>query len=173
MGLCSLDQTPELSSEVNKRVTNTSSSSLTSGKFSDLTITHGSRKWKAHKVVVCSQSPVLESLIFNLPVCSPISRAQHQLTIPGYIIAQPHRLRRDLHPSHDRIPLLFDLYRHRVTARFLPHRPHSSLHSRLRTPNPWSAITSLQPLQQHPQRHGHRSRSIFRCHQRYLSVDDV
>ncbi|TAQ86071.1 hypothetical protein B7494_g5617 [Chlorociboria aeruginascens] len=38
-------------------------SSLLSGKFSDLIIIHGLHKWKAHKVVVCSQSSVLESQI--------------------------------------------------------------------------------------------------------------
>ncbi|PQE21668.1 BTB POZ domain protein [Rutstroemia sp. NJR-2017a WRK4] len=38
-------------------------SSLHSGRYSDLTIIHGSRQWKAHKVVICSQSPVLESMM--------------------------------------------------------------------------------------------------------------
>ncbi|KUJ19441.1 uncharacterized protein LY89DRAFT_731841 [Mollisia scopiformis] len=38
-------------------------SSLASGKFSDLTITHGNQSWSAHRVVVCSQSSVLESMI--------------------------------------------------------------------------------------------------------------
>ncbi|KAM3073615.1 hypothetical protein ACMFMG_004499 [Clarireedia jacksonii] len=38
-------------------------SSLNSGRFSDLTIIHRSREWKAHKVVVCSQSSVLETMI--------------------------------------------------------------------------------------------------------------
>jgi hypothetical protein len=42
-------------------------SSLLSGKFSDLTLAHGMRRWKAHKVVVCSQSPVLEAMIEALP----------------------------------------------------------------------------------------------------------
>ncbi|KAE9367702.1 hypothetical protein N431DRAFT_349711 [Stipitochalara longipes BDJ] len=37
--------------------------SLLSGKFSDLTIAHGTRRWKAHKVVVCTQSAVLEAKI--------------------------------------------------------------------------------------------------------------
>jgi hypothetical protein len=42
-------------------------SSLLSGKFSDLTLAHGTQRWKAHKVVVCSQSPVLEAMIEALP----------------------------------------------------------------------------------------------------------
>jgi hypothetical protein len=42
-------------------------SSLLSGKFSDLTLAHGTRRWKAHKVVVCSQSPVLEAMVEALP----------------------------------------------------------------------------------------------------------
>ncbi|KAL2064367.1 hypothetical protein VTL71DRAFT_4861 [Oculimacula yallundae] len=41
-------------------------SSLLSGKFSDLVIVHGTRKWQAHKVVVCSQSSGLEALIDKL-----------------------------------------------------------------------------------------------------------
>ncbi|KAA8563760.1 hypothetical protein EYC84_011778 [Monilinia fructicola] len=36
---------------------------LLTGRFSDLTIIHGVRVWNAHKVVVCSQSAVLESMI--------------------------------------------------------------------------------------------------------------
>ncbi|CAD6445044.1 d3defdce-8458-4646-8248-956475309c17 [Sclerotinia trifoliorum] len=39
--------------------------SLLTGRFSDLTIFHGVRVWNAHKVVVCSQSEVLESMIDN------------------------------------------------------------------------------------------------------------
>ncbi|KAI9641229.1 hypothetical protein NHQ30_010029 [Ciborinia camelliae] len=38
---------------------------LLTGRFSDLTIFHGVRVWNAHKVVVCSQSAVLESMIDN------------------------------------------------------------------------------------------------------------
>jgi hypothetical protein len=45
----------------------TFASSLISGKFSDLTIAHSTRRWKAHKVVICSQSPVLEAIIEHLP----------------------------------------------------------------------------------------------------------
>ncbi|KAK6597245.1 hypothetical protein H4I95_09516 [Botrytis cinerea] len=41
---------------------------LAEGRFSDLTIFHGVRVWNAHKVVVCSQSPVLESMIDNTGV---------------------------------------------------------------------------------------------------------
>jgi len=44
-------------------VTDSFGSSLLSGKFSDLTIAHGTRRWKAHKVVVCTQSSVLEAKI--------------------------------------------------------------------------------------------------------------
>ncbi|TGO69554.1 hypothetical protein BOTNAR_0009g00010 [Botryotinia narcissicola] len=43
---------------------------LIEGRFSDLTIFHGVRVWNAHKVVVCSQSPVLESMIDNTGVCN-------------------------------------------------------------------------------------------------------
>ncbi|KAF7897842.1 uncharacterized protein EAF01_008808 [Botrytis porri] len=43
---------------------------LLEGRFSDLTIFHGVRVWNAHKVVVCSQSPVLESMIDNTGVCN-------------------------------------------------------------------------------------------------------
>ena len=39
------------------------SRSLLAGKFSDLTVKHGEQKWKAHKIVVCSQSTILESMI--------------------------------------------------------------------------------------------------------------
>ncbi|ESZ97211.1 hypothetical protein SBOR_2405 [Sclerotinia borealis F-4128] len=41
---------------------------LLAGRFSDLTIFHGVRVWNAHKVVVCSQSAVLESMIDNTGV---------------------------------------------------------------------------------------------------------
>ncbi|CZR61342.1 uncharacterized protein PAC_11238 [Phialocephala subalpina] len=37
--------------------------SLASGKYSDLLINHGLRRWKAHRVIVCSQSSILESMI--------------------------------------------------------------------------------------------------------------
>ncbi|TVY71362.1 hypothetical protein LSUE1_G006989 [Lachnellula suecica] len=40
-------------------------SSLLTGKFSDLVVVHGARRWQAHRVVVCSQSSVLESKILN------------------------------------------------------------------------------------------------------------
>ncbi|THV52995.1 hypothetical protein BGAL_0062g00110 [Botrytis galanthina] len=43
---------------------------LLEGRFSDLTIFHGVRVWNAHKVVVCSQSPVLESMIDSTGVCN-------------------------------------------------------------------------------------------------------
>ncbi|KAF7926220.1 uncharacterized protein EAE98_006515 [Botrytis deweyae] len=43
---------------------------LLEGRFSDLTVFHGVRVWNAHKVVVCSQSPVLESMIDNTGVCN-------------------------------------------------------------------------------------------------------
>ncbi|TGO30005.1 hypothetical protein BPAE_0009g01030 [Botrytis paeoniae] len=43
---------------------------LLEGRFSDLTIFHGVRVWNAHKVVVCSQSPILESMIDNTGVCN-------------------------------------------------------------------------------------------------------
>ncbi|KAF7944302.1 hypothetical protein EAE96_010701 [Botrytis aclada] len=43
---------------------------LLEGRFSDLTIFHGVQVWNAHKVVVCSQSPVLESMIDNTGVCN-------------------------------------------------------------------------------------------------------
>ncbi|KAJ8068222.1 hypothetical protein OCU04_003790 [Sclerotinia nivalis] len=42
--------------------------SLLTGRFSDLTIFHGVRVWNAHKVVVCSQSEVLEGMIDNIGV---------------------------------------------------------------------------------------------------------
>jgi hypothetical protein len=56
-------------------------SSLISGKFSDLTIIHGTHKWNAHKVVVCSQSRRLEFLMENKTVrtlfmSSPVSLPQ-------------------------------------------------------------------------------------------------
>ncbi|TVY41542.1 hypothetical protein LSUB1_G001999 [Lachnellula subtilissima] len=38
-------------------------SALLTGKFSDLSIIHGTRLWNAHRVVVCSQSPMLDSRI--------------------------------------------------------------------------------------------------------------
>ncbi|QSZ37715.1 hypothetical protein DSL72_008814 [Monilinia vaccinii-corymbosi] len=41
---------------------------LLEGRFSDLTIVHGVRVWNAHKVVVCSQSAVLESMIDSIGV---------------------------------------------------------------------------------------------------------
>ncbi|EPE28740.1 POZ [Glarea lozoyensis ATCC 20868] len=37
--------------------------SLLTGKFSDLTITHGTTTWSAHKVIICAQSPYLEAEI--------------------------------------------------------------------------------------------------------------
>src|ERR1700710_2304931 len=43
-------------------------SSLLAGQFSDITITQGPNTWKAHKVVVCSQSAVLGALINKLEV---------------------------------------------------------------------------------------------------------
>lgn len=46
---------------------------LVEGRFSDLTIFHGVRVWNAHKVVVCSQSPVLESMIDNTGVGNMVS----------------------------------------------------------------------------------------------------
>ncbi|CAG8951816.1 hypothetical protein HYFRA_00005620 [Hymenoscyphus fraxineus] len=36
------------------------------GKYSDLTIIHKQRTWQAHKVIVCSKSPVLEAMIEGL-----------------------------------------------------------------------------------------------------------
>ncbi|KAF7865915.1 hypothetical protein EAF04_006079 [Stromatinia cepivora] len=42
--------------------------SLLTGRFSDLTIFHGVRVWNAHKVVVCSQSEVLENMIDSIGV---------------------------------------------------------------------------------------------------------
>ncbi|KAK0127211.1 hypothetical protein ONS96_006764 [Cadophora gregata f. sp. sojae] len=58
-------------------------SSLISGKFSDLTIIHGTRKWQAHKVVVCSQSAVLESMIEKLEDSKSlnISTYDHEATV--------------------------------------------------------------------------------------------
>ncbi|KAB8291714.1 hypothetical protein EYC80_006512 [Monilinia laxa] len=41
---------------------------LLAGRFSDLTIVHDLRVWNAHKVVVCSQSAVLESMIDSIGV---------------------------------------------------------------------------------------------------------
>ncbi|RAL59534.1 hypothetical protein DID88_006528 [Monilinia fructigena] len=41
---------------------------LLAGRFSDLTVVHGLRVWNAHKVVVCSQSAVLESMIDSIGV---------------------------------------------------------------------------------------------------------
>ncbi|TVY17009.1 hypothetical protein LARI1_G004854 [Lachnellula arida] len=38
-------------------------SALLTGNFSDLSIIHGTRLWNAHRVVVCSQSPMLDSRI--------------------------------------------------------------------------------------------------------------
>ncbi|KAG4427452.1 hypothetical protein IFR05_017065 [Cadophora sp. M221] len=58
-------------------------SSLLSGKFSDLTIIHGTRKWHAHKVVVCSQSAGLEHLIDNLTDSKTLdlSAYDHEATV--------------------------------------------------------------------------------------------
>ncbi|CZT48804.1 uncharacterized protein RSE6_09556 [Rhynchosporium secalis] len=52
-------------------------SSLLSGKFSDLTIVHGTRRWQAHKVVVCSQSSGLESLIDKLKDSNILDLSEH------------------------------------------------------------------------------------------------
>ncbi|KAL3424970.1 BTB/POZ domain-containing protein [Phlyctema vagabunda] len=41
--------------------------SLVSGRFSDLTVIHGDRRWNAHQLVVCSQSSVLESQMVSEP----------------------------------------------------------------------------------------------------------
>lgn len=54
-----------------------SSRSLISGKFSDLTIIHGTHKWNAHKVVVCSQSRHLEFLMENKTVRASLCRLPH------------------------------------------------------------------------------------------------
>ncbi|KAL5322752.1 hypothetical protein ACEPPN_010728 [Leptodophora sp. 'Broadleaf-Isolate-01'] len=58
-------------------------SSLLSGKFSDLTIIHGTRKWQAHKVVVCSQSSGLEYLIDKLTDTNTLdlSEYDHEATV--------------------------------------------------------------------------------------------
>jgi hypothetical protein len=39
----------------------TFSSAFVAGKFCDLVVAHGTRRWNCHKVVVCSQSSVLEA----------------------------------------------------------------------------------------------------------------
>lgn len=39
---------------------------LETGKYSDLTIIHGETEWSAHRVVVASQSSVLEGVIEGL-----------------------------------------------------------------------------------------------------------
>ncbi|KAH8595016.1 hypothetical protein B0O99DRAFT_169277 [Bisporella sp. PMI_857] len=57
--------------------TNERYSSLSSGKFSDFTIVHGARRWRAHKVIVASQSVVLESMIENLTDTSTLNLTTH------------------------------------------------------------------------------------------------
>ncbi|KAF4635932.1 hypothetical protein G7Y89_g2165 [Cudoniella acicularis] len=55
--------------------------SLISGKYSDLTVLHGEREWKAHKVVVFSQSHFLESKIYpevRIPIEIPLPNSDLQ-----------------------------------------------------------------------------------------------
>ncbi|KAG9229460.1 hypothetical protein BJ875DRAFT_488906 [Amylocarpus encephaloides] len=60
--------------------------SLLSGKFSDLTITHGKRSWKAHKVIVCSHSPVLAVEIEELIEPAVLDLSHYNLTAVGHVL---------------------------------------------------------------------------------------
>ncbi|KAF7879718.1 uncharacterized protein EAF02_007888 [Botrytis sinoallii] len=68
---------------------------LLEGRFSDLTIFHGVRVWNAHQVVVCSQSPVLESMIDNTGVCNMVSSLYHTplntKPLTSLLVRLPHK----------------------------------------------------------------------------------
>ncbi|RDW59588.1 hypothetical protein BP6252_12675 [Coleophoma cylindrospora] len=60
--------------------------SLSMGRFSDLTIVHGETVWTAHKVIVCSQSPVLEARIKDLQEGSQLDLTEYDNSLITHVM---------------------------------------------------------------------------------------
>lgn len=64
-------------------------SSLLTGRYSDLTVTHEKQEWRAHKIVLAAQSPVLDELINEASETEPGRAAT--LRLDDYeALAVPH-----------------------------------------------------------------------------------
>ncbi|RDW65309.1 hypothetical protein BP5796_10001 [Coleophoma crateriformis] len=60
--------------------------SLAMGRFSDLTIVHGETVWTAHKVIVCSQSPVLEARTKDLQGDSRLDLTEYDSFLVTHVL---------------------------------------------------------------------------------------